>query len=134
MGSLSLTASKVVQRRGFGPLLSGVFHVPFPHDQAGADGSIESIERLFHTVAPPEEVAAIVFEPVQGEGGYIVPPKQFFAQLQSLARAHGILLIADEVQSGMGRTGKMWASEHFDLVPDILTTAKGVASGLPLAP
>ena len=132
MGSLSLTASKVVQRRGFGSLLSGVFHVPFPHDQAGAEASVEAIERLFHTVAPPEEVAAMVFEPVQGEGGYIVPPKQFFAQLQSLARAHGILLMADEVQSGMGRTGKMWASEHFDLVPDILTTAKGVASGLPL--
>jgi 4-aminobutyrate aminotransferase len=132
MGSLSLTASKAVQRRGFGSLLPGVFHVPFPRSEESADTSIEAIEHLFHTVAPPEEVAAIVFEPVQGEGGYLVPPRKFFDELQRLARQHGILLVADEVQSGMGRTGKMWACEHFGLVPDILATAKGIASGLPL--
>jgi 4-aminobutyrate aminotransferase len=83
-------------------------------------------------VSPAEETAAIVFEPVQGEGGYVVPPKKFFDELQRVAKKHGILLIADEVQSGMGRTGKMWASEHFDLVPDILAVAKGIASGMPL--
>lgn len=132
MGSLSLTASKAVQRRGFGPLLPGVFHVPYPRCEESAAASIEAIERLFLTVAPPEEVAAIVFEPVQGEGGYLVPPRTFFDELQRLARQHGILLVADEVQSGMGRTGKMWACEHFGLVPDILATAKGIASGMPL--
>ena len=132
MGALSLTASKAVHRRGFGPLVPGVFHVPYPRTDLDAVTSLEAIERLFRTVAPPEEVAGIVFEPVQGEGGYIVPPKRFFAGLQRLAKAHGILLIADEVQSGMGRTGKLWASEHFGLVPDILATAKGIASGLPL--
>jgi 4-aminobutyrate aminotransferase len=82
---------------------------------------------------PPDEVAAIVFEPVQGEGGYIVPPQKFFDELREVAQRHGILLIADEVQSGMGRTGKMWACEHYDLAPDVLAVAKGIASGLPLA-
>src|SRR4030095_6037474 len=82
--------------------------------------------------SPAEETAAIVFEPVQGEGGYVVPPRKFFDELQRVARKHGILLIADEVQSGMGRTGRMWASQHFDLVPDIFSVAKGIASGLPL--
>src|SRR4030095_8267076 len=82
--------------------------------------------------SPAEETAAIVFEPVQGEGGYVVPPRKFFDELQRVAKKHGILLIADEVQSGMGRTGKMWASEHFELVPDILAVAKGIASGMPL--
>jgi 4-aminobutyrate aminotransferase len=141
LGALSLTASKAVQRRGFGPLLPGVFHVPYPNPYRCAPGqtpdgcaaeSIEAIERLLRTAAPPNEVAAIVFEPVQGEGGYIIPPQKFFDELQRLARAHGILLVADEVQSGMGRTGKMWACEHFGLVPDILATAKGIASGMPL--
>jgi 4-aminobutyrate aminotransferase len=132
MGALSFTASKAVQRHGFGPLVPGVFHAPFPRDEQDAEASIGVIERLFHTVAPPDEVAAILFEPVQGEGGYIVPPKRFFDELRRLAEANGILLIADEVQSGMGRTGKLWASEHFGLVPDILATAKGIASGLPL--
>jgi len=139
MGALSLTASKAVQRRGFGPLVPGVFHAPYPYvyqsgktaDECAAD-SIAAIERLLHTVAPPEEVAAIVFEPVQGEGGYVVPPQRFFDDLKRLAREHGILLIADEVQSGLGRTGAMWACEHFCLAPDILVTAKGLASGMPL--
>jgi 4-aminobutyrate aminotransferase len=132
MGALSLTASKAVHRRGFGPLVPGVFHVPYPRTEGDAVASLAAIERLFQTVAPPEEVAGIVVEPVQGEGGYIVPPKRFFDGLQRMAKAHGILLIADEVQSGMGRTGKLWASEHFGLVPDILATAKGIASGMPL--
>lgn len=139
MGALSLTASKAVQRRGFGPLVPGVSHVPYPSangsgkspGEAAAE-SIGAIERLFRTTVPPEEVAAIVVEPVQGEGGYVIPPKCFFDDLQHLARKHGILLIADEVQCGNGRTGKMWASEHFGFVPDILATAKGIASGLPL--
>jgi len=142
MGALSLTARKAVQREGFGPLLPGVVHAPYPYcyrcpfGQKSEDcvaACIEFIENtLFKTVAPPDEVAAIVVEPIQGEGGYIVPPAKFFHELHRLARKHGILLIADEVQSGMGRTGKMWASDHFDFVPDILAVAKGIASGMPL--
>jgi 4-aminobutyrate aminotransferase len=140
MGALSLTASRAVQRRGFGPLVPGVFHAPYPNvyrsgrspDECAAE-SIGAIERLFATVAPPEEVAAIVFEPVQGEGGYIIPPQQFIDGLHRLAAKHGILLVADEVQSGAGRTGKMWACQHFGLVPDILTSAKGLASGMPIS-
>ncbi len=137
MGALSLTASKAVQRRGFGPLVPGVSHVPYPDvyrqgAQRASEQSIEAIERLFRTVVPPEEVAAIVVEPVQGEGGYLVPPPSFFEELHRLARGHGILLVFDEVQCGMGRTGKLWAWEHFGVAPDILATAKGIASGMPL--
>jgi 4-aminobutyrate aminotransferase len=140
-GSLSLTASKAVQRNGFGPLLPGVSHVPYPNPYRCAIGHkpgecdcdpIGFIEKLFKTAVPPEEVAAIVVEPVQGEGGYIIPPRNFLRRLRSLADRHGILLIFDEVQCGMGRTGKMWACEHFATVPDILVTAKGIASGMPL--
>jgi 4-aminobutyrate aminotransferase len=143
-GSLSLTASKAVQRRGFGPLLEGVAHAPYAnpyhcpmgHQSAACNGDCvcsSFIEKqLFKAVAPPEEVAAIVVEPIQGEGGYIVPPPSFLHRLRELADRHGILLIIDEVQSGMGRTGKMWACEHFEIVPDILVSAKGIASGLPL--
>ncbi|MGE5489574.1 MAG: acetyl ornithine aminotransferase family protein [bacterium] len=138
MGALSLTASKAVQRRGFGPLVPGVVHVPYPDpyrqgEEASAEYSIAAIERAFKTVAPPEEVAAIFVEPVQGEGGYIIPPRMFFDRLQALARKHGILIVADEVQSGIGRTGRMFASEHFGLVPDIITSAKGIASGMPIS-
>jgi 4-aminobutyrate aminotransferase len=137
MGALSLTASKTVQRRGFGPLVPGVFHVPFPdpyrRGEASGAESIEAIERLFRTALPAEEVAAIVVEPVQGEGGYVVPPRGFLAELARLASEHGILLVFDEVQSGMGRTGKLWASEHSGVAPDILLTAKGIASGMPLS-
>jgi len=140
-GSLSLTASKAVQRKGFGPLLPGVTHVPYPNPYRCALGhkpgacdcdSIGFMEKLFKTAVPPEEVAAIVVEPVQGEGGYVIPPRNFLTRLRSLADRHGILLIFDEVQCGMGRTGKMWASEHFGVAPDILITAKGIASGMPL--
>lgn len=142
MGALSLTARKAVQRAGFGPLVPGVMHAPYPNcyrcpfgkePQSCAVECVKFIEdTLLKTVAPPEETAAIVVEPVQGEGGYVVPPKQFFDELQRVARKHGILLVADEVQSGMGRTGKMWAAEHFDWVPDIFSVAKGIASGMPL--
>ena len=142
LGSLSLTSSKAIQRRGFGPPLSGVYHAPFPNpyrraegqtEDAVADAALDYIEEniLVHLVAP-DEVAAVVVEPIQGEGGYVVPPKSFFERLRALTTKHGILLIADEVQSGMGRTGKMFAMEHFGVEPDIVTIAKGVASGMPL--
>jgi 4-aminobutyrate aminotransferase len=138
-----MTASRAVQRRGFGPVTTpGVFHAPYPDvyrapkGSAPAEVAAESIawieERLFVNLVPPDEVAAIVVEPIQGEGGYIVPPIEFHQQLAALAKKHGILIVADEVQSGMGRTGRMFASEHFDLRPDIVTMAKGIASGLPL--
>ncbi len=125
LGSLSLTSSKAVQRRGFGPLIPGVTHAPF-----GDAGYIERV--LFKTTVNPGEVAAIVVEPIQGEGGYKIPPPDFLPSLEKIARKHGILLIADEVQSGMGRTGKLFAFEHFDFHPDIVAIAKGIASGMPL--
>jgi 4-aminobutyrate aminotransferase len=143
-GSLSLTSSKAVQRGGFGPLLPGVSHAPYPNPYRcpqgiGGKGCSEDCacldfieKKLFKTTVPAEEVAAIIVEPVQGEGGYVVPTKSFLPRLRRLADEYGILLIFDEVQSGMGRTGKMWASEHFGVVPDIMVTAKGLASGMPL--
>ncbi|MBS2038612.1 aminotransferase class III-fold pyridoxal phosphate-dependent enzyme [bacterium] len=124
LGSLSLTASKPKYRKGFGPLTPGTHHVEY--------GDWQSIDRLFHTTVPAQEVAAIVVEPVQGEGGYIVPPASFLQNLRAICDEHGILLIFDEVQSGMGRTGKMFAAEHFGVLPDIITLAKGIASGMPL--
>jgi len=142
LGALSLTARKAVQRAGFGPLVPGVVHAPYPdcyHCPFGRTEDTCAVECVRHiedvllkTIAPAGETAAIVVEPVQGEGGYVVPPRKFFVELTRVARQNGILLVADEVQSGMGRTGKMWASEHFDLVPDILAVAKGIASGMPL--
>jgi 4-aminobutyrate aminotransferase len=125
MGSLSLTASKSRYRKGFGPLLPGVHHATF--------GDVESIRRdLFARTVSPEDVAAIVVEPLLGEGGYLVPPRAFLAGLRALCDEHGILLVFDEVQSGMGRAGKMFAAEHFGVVPDVLLVAKGLASGMPL--
>ena len=141
MGSLSATASKVTQRKGFAPLVPGTYHAPFPDcyrrsnmtPDACADESLNFIEhQLFVHLVPPDEVAAVIVEPIQGEGGYIVPPNSFLQGLRELTRKHGILLIADEVQSGMGRTGKMFAIEHAGVEPDIVTMAKGIASGLPL--
>jgi 4-aminobutyrate aminotransferase len=124
-GSVSLTASKAAYRKGFGPLLGSIHHAPY--------GDFEFIEEmLFRRVVVPEEVAAIVVEPVLGEGGYIVPPDGWIAYLRELCDRHDILLVADEVQSGMGRTGKMWAIEHWGVEPDILVAGKGIASGLPL--
>ena len=133
-GALSLTASKASQRRRFGPLLSSVFHAPYPSAARGVstDESIERIEELFTTVAPPESVAAVFVEPIQGEGGYLVPPDDFLPRLRELTKKHGILMVADEVQSGMGRTGHLLAVEHWGVEPDIVCLAKGIASGLPL--
>jgi 4-aminobutyrate aminotransferase len=142
MGALSLTSRKAVQRAGFGPLIPGVIHAPYPYcyrcpyGQTPDSCAVECVKHientLLQTIAPAAETAAIVVEPVQGEGGYIVPPRKFFDELARVARANGILLVFDEVQSGMGRTGKMWAADHFGVVPDILTVAKGIASGMPL--
>lgn len=142
MGSLALTASKAIQRRGFGPMMPGVYHAPYADcyrcpvrltPESCAAECLDFIEDqiLLHLVSP-DEVAGIVVEPIQGEGGYLVPPEQFHQRLRELARRHDILLIVDEVQSGMGRTGKMFAIEHFGVQPDIVTIAKGIASGLPL--
>jgi 4-aminobutyrate aminotransferase len=142
-GSLSLTASKAVQRKQFGSLLAGVFHTPYPDSYRGAYGvrpehaaadALAHIEReLFKRLVDPEDVAAIFVEPIQGEGGYVVAPAEFLQGLEQLCRRHGILLVADEVQSGMGRTGKWWASDHAGIEPDMICTAKGIASGMPLS-
>ncbi|HWQ53808.1 MAG TPA: acetyl ornithine aminotransferase family protein [Bryobacteraceae bacterium] len=142
LGALSLTARRTVQRERFSPLLPGVVHAPYPNCYRcpwGREPNTCAVEcarfiedQLLKTVAPASEVAAIVIEPVQGEGGYIVPPRRFMDELRRIAERNGILLIFDEVQSGVGRTGKMWAAEHFDAVPDIFAVAKGIASGLPL--
>jgi len=143
MGSLSFTASKFTQQERFFPTMPGVWHVPFPDpyrplflappgDDAG-DAVVDYIENvLFADSLPADEVAAVVVEPIQGEGGYIVPPPHFFPRLRQLCNEHGILLIADEVQSGVGRTGKWWAIEHWGVEPDIVCSAKGIASGVPL--
>ena len=135
MGALSLTGSKAVQRDGFAPLVPGVFHVPYPSaSKAGptSDEVFERIDQLFHTLAKPESFAAIFVEPIQGEGGYIVPPDDFLPRLRQIATDNGILLVADEIQSGMGRTGKLYAIEHWNVQADIVVLAKGVASGMPL--
>lgn len=127
-GAMSLTASKRVQRQGFGPLLPGVTHIPY-----GTHASLDYLEeQLFTTVLPPEELAAIIVEPIQGEGGYIVPEDGFLARIRAICDRHQSLMIVDEVQSGMGRTGKLFAIEHWEVMPDIITLAKGIASGLPL--
>lgn len=124
-GSLSLTASKAKYRTGFGPLLPGIHHTLF--------GDFEHLEQvLFKRLVSPSEVAAIIVEPILGEGGYVLPPDGWFPFLRELCDRHGILLVADEVQSGMGRTGKMWAIEHFGVEPDIVLAGKGIASGMPL--
>ena len=145
-GAITLTGSKTKYKRGFGPLLPGVSHVPYPNpfrpplgSSAGTcgDAVLAYVEMLFQTVLPPDEVAAFIIEPMQGEGGYIVPPADFLPKLRALCDKHGILLIFDEVQAGMGRTGKMFSFQQFeqygDVQPDIITMAKGIASGLPLS-
>ncbi len=141
-GSLSLTASKPVQKHGFLPLLPGVHHAPYPNPRRCPTGTtpeefatqcvIWIQEQLFERVLPPKQVAAVVVEPIQGEGGYIVPPDNFLPELKALCEEHDILLILDEVQSGTGRTGKFFACEHSGVEPDIITMAKGIASGMPL--
>lgn len=135
MGALSLTGSKVVQRRGFAPLIPQVSHVDYANPYRNPDGCAETLSQigdLFKRTVAPQEVAAIIVEPIQGEGGYLVPPPEFHRELRRLCDQHGILLIADEVQSGMGRTGRMFAMEHWGVVPDIVCLAKGIASGMPL--
>jgi 4-aminobutyrate aminotransferase len=142
MGSLSLTASKLAQRKGFSPLVPGVFHVPYANcyrcpvnatpDTCAAECLRFLEEQTLVHVVSPDEVAAIVVEPIQGEGGYVVPPNVFHERLRELTSRHGMLLVVDEVQSGMGRTGKWFAIEHAGVQPDMVATAKGIASGLPL--
>jgi 4-aminobutyrate aminotransferase len=144
MGALSLTASKPQQRRRFAPLMPGVTHVRYPYAYRGCSGGPQAEEafalgcaryieeKLFHTTLPPEEVAAIFVEPIQGEGGYVVAPTVFMQELRRICDKYGILLVADEVQSGAGRTGKWWAIEHTGVQPDIVCMAKGIASGMPL--
>jgi len=144
MAALSLTGSKPQQKRRFGPMLPGVTHVRYPDVYRGCEGGAQDAEafalgcarfledKLFKTILPPEEVAAIFIEPVQGEGGYVVAPTIFMQELRRICDRHGILLVADEVQSGAGRTGKWWAIEHTGVHPDIVCMAKGIASGMPL--
>lgn len=144
MGALSLTASKPQQKRRFAPFVPGVHHIPYPYLYRNCMGGVEQQEayalgcaryledKLFRTILPPEEVAAIIVEPIQGEGGYVVAPDNFMRELRSICDRHGILLIADEVQSGAGRTGKWWAMQHTGVEPDIVCIAKGIASGMPL--
>lgn len=143
MGAITMTASKTTYRRRFNPLMSGVFHVPYPNPYrplllaSDGEGYGETVvryieEQILGRLVSPDEVAGILIEPIQGEGGYVVPPADFFPALRELCDRHGILLIVDEVQSGMGRTGSWWAIENFGVEPDIVCSAKGIASGVPL--
>ena len=144
MGALSLTASKPQQKRRFAPLVPGVTHIRYPDVYRGCSGGVQDAEafalgcarfieeKLFKTTLAPEEVAAIFVEPVQGEGGYVIAPTPFMQELRRICDKHGILLVVDEVQSGIGRTGKWWAVEHTGVQPDIVCSAKGIASGMPL--
>ena len=142
-GAMTLTASKTVQRKGYGPLVPDILHTHYaycyrcPVNRKPETCSVECLELLtesyFHHTVDPQEVAAIIVEPIQGEGGFIPPHKEFLPRLQRLCRDNGILLIADEVQCGMGRTGRMFALEHFGIDPDMIILAKGIASGMPIA-
>ena len=145
MGALSLTASKPQQKRRFAPLVPGVTHIRYPDVYRGCVGGQQEADafalgcarfiedKLFKTTLPPEEVAAIFVEPIQGEGGYVIAPSVFMQELRRICDKHGILLVVDEVQSGVGRTGKWWAVEHTGVHPDIVCSAKGIASGMPLS-
>lgn len=143
LGSLSLTASKNTQRKGFGTLLGGVEHIPYPyayrcplgHTKETCGGEVIELleQQIFKRLFAPEEVAAIIVEPIQGEGGFIPAPFFFLQELQRICNHHGIVLIVDEVQAGMGRTGKWWAYDHAGITPDIVLTAKGIASGMPIS-
>jgi 4-aminobutyrate aminotransferase len=144
MGALSLTGSKPQQKRRFSPLVPGVTHIRFPYTYRGCSGGAQEEEafsmgcaryieeKLFKTILAPEEVAAVFIEPIQGEGGYVVAPDNFLRELRAICTRHGILLVVDEVQCGMGRTGKWWAIEHSGVEPDMVCLAKGIASGMPL--
>ena len=140
IGTMSLTTSKTVYRAGYQPLMAGVFVAPYPYsyrygwsDEQTSQWCLEELEFLFLSQSAPSETAAILIEPVLGEGGYVVPPREFLGKLREICDRYGIMLIADEIQSGFGRTGKWFAQEHFNITPDIMTVAKGIASGLPLA-
>ena len=142
MGALSLTASKTIQKKNYYPFVPGITHIPYaycyrcPYNLCYPQCGLECVhwieDTLFRTTIPPEQVAAIFVEPIQGEGGYVVPPPEFHRELYKIAKKYNILYVADEVQSGMGRTGKMFAMEHFGVAPDIMALAKGIASGMPL--
>jgi 4-aminobutyrate aminotransferase len=140
VGTMSLTSSKVLYRSHYAPLMAGVHIAPYPYayrlgmsPEGAADYALRELKYMFATQTAPDETAAIIVEPILGEGGYIVPHPTFLRGLRDLCDAHGILLIADEIQSGLGRTGKWWGHEHFGIVPDIMLMAKGIASGLPLS-
>ena len=137
--AMALTTSRVKVRGHYEPLVPSIYYAPFPYpfrnpyDGDPSDACIAELERLFETVVMPDDVAAIIVEPIQGEGGYIVPPDDFLARVREICDRHGILMIADEIQTGVGRTGRWWAFEHSGFVPDIVAVAKGIASGLPLS-
>ncbi len=140
VGTMSLTTSKTVYRAGYQPLMAGVFVAPYPYsyrygwtDEQTAQWCLDELEFLFLSQTAPNETAAILIEPVLGEGGYVVPPEDFLSSLREICDKYGIMLIIDEIQSGFGRTGKWFAQEHFNVTPDIMTVAKGIASGLPLS-
>ncbi len=140
VGTMSLTTSKTIYRVGYQPLMPGVFVAPFPYayrfgwdEETTSRWCLDELEFLLLTQTAPQETAAILIEPVLGEGGYVVPPASFLKGLREICDRHGILLIADEVQSGFGRTGRWFAHEHFGVTPDIMTVAKGIASGMPLS-
>jgi 4-aminobutyrate aminotransferase len=140
VGTMSLTTSKTIYRAGYQPLMAGVFVAPYPYsyrfgwsDDQTAQWCLDELEFLFLSQSSPQETAAILIEPVLGEGGYVVPPAGFLNSLRDICDKHGIMLIIDEIQSGFGRTGKWFAQEHFNVIPDIMTVAKGIASGLPLS-
>jgi 4-aminobutyrate aminotransferase len=141
LGALAMTSSKYVYGVNYGPLPSGFYQAPFPYtahsngateEQCG-DAAIETLTGMFHDTVNPKDIAAVIIEPIQGEGGYVVPPKGFMKKLRQICDDNKILMICDEVQSGMGRTGKFWAFEHEGITPDIVVFAKGIASGLPLS-
>jgi 4-aminobutyrate aminotransferase len=140
VGTMSLTTSKTVYRAGYQPLMAGVFVAPYPYsyrygwtDEQTIQWCLDELEFLFLSQSAPNETAAILIEPVLGEGGYVVPPAGFLTSLREICDKHGIMLIIDEIQSGFGRTGKWFAQEHFNVTPDIMTVAKGIASGMPLS-
>lgn len=131
--SMSLGSSKVKYRKNFGPLLPGIHHLPFHNPYRNTvEHCIAAAHHLFESQVAPDEIAAVIMEPMQGEGGYVLPSKEFLQFWRSFCTEHGIVLIFDEIQSGVGRTGKMWASEHYGIEPDVILSAKGIASGMPI--
>ena len=140
VATMSMTTSKTIYRNGYQPLMPGVFVAPYPYslkygwsEEATSQWCLEELELLLQMQTAPSETAAVFIEPVLGEGGYVVPPASFMKGLRQLCGQHGILMVADEVQSGFGRTGKWFGHQHFDIVPDIMTVAKGLASGMPIS-